>query len=107
MLTYSIFSPEHLPLAAYHIFFYGAAVQYKETLLKVEDIKLKNGKGAIKKLQVGDFIYLQQNPFSSSRYAALAQQGKRILWIIHAKSHTYMGKVVEGKVECLIKGHTA
>ena len=57
--------------------------------------------GRIKRVTVGDYTYLEQNPNSGSKYAQLVKQGHKIIWIIHHPTGRYVGKVMDGKVEQL------
>jgi hypothetical protein len=92
--------PSELPLAIWKLFFAGEKVFYKNQELRTKYVNLKSG-GTIKKIQVGEYLYLEQNPNSGSRYAAMSKQGHNILWIIHQPTNKYIGKVVDEKVEKL------
>lgn len=93
-----ITSPLELPLAIWKLFFSGEKIIYKNQDLKIKYINLRSG-GTIKKVQVGEYVYLEQNPNSGSRYAQMSKQGHKILWIIHQPTNKYIGKVMDGKAE--------
>lgn len=94
---YNIWDSKKLPQAVFNLFFNRKAVTYKGKLLKTKQVMLKAG-GTIKKIKIGDYVYLEQNPHTSSSYASAARNGKKIMWIIYSPSHTYVGRVVDGKV---------
>lgn len=98
---YQIADARFLPISAWHIFFMNAIVFYQGRQLVAKDVILRSGLGKLKKLVVGDYTYLEQNPFSGSKYAKMAQEGAKILWIIHTKTGKYVGKVMDGRVEKL------
>jgi hypothetical protein len=89
---------KQLPKEVFNLFFNKHAISYKGKPLKFRFVLLRNGKGRVKKLEVGDFTYLEQNPYSSSRWASLARDGKKIMWIIHTPTKNYIGRVVDGQV---------
>lgn len=100
--TVKLVGPHQLPLAAYLLFFEeGFNFIYKGQPLQVHTVHLRSGAGSIKKMQVGEFIYLEQNPHSGSVWAHRAQDGDRILWVIHEPSGKYVGRVLNGKLERL------
>jgi len=56
---------------------------------------------ALKDLLYLDFNglrYVQQNPKTSSEYAARARQGAKIMWIIRLSDNQYLGVVDNGQV---------
>ena len=46
-----------------------------------------------------DAILIEQNPKKSSEWAKLAQQGRRIAWVM--RDGEYLARVVDGEVEML------
>lgn len=42
--------------------------------------------------------YVQQNPNTSSVYAAEARQGSKIIWIIRLLDNVYLGRIQDGTV---------
>lgn len=100
--TVVLAGPHQLPLAAYLLFFEeGFNFIYKGQPLQVHTVHLRSGAGTIKKLQTGDFVYLEQNLHSGSSWAHRAQDGDKILWVIHEPTGKYVGRVLNGKLERL------
>ena len=100
MLTQNIFDPTKLPSAVWQLFFLGAELSYNNTPVKVHIVKMKAG-GTIKRVTIGDYTYLEQNPNSVSQYGRMARAGHRILWIIHFPTERYVGRVIDGEVRKL------
>ena len=99
MLCQSVYDPERLPAAVWSLIFNNVQLTYQNNPVKVQVVKMRSG-GEIKKVTIGDFTYLEQNPNSSSKYGEMARRGQHILWIIHS-SGKYVGRVIGGKVERL------
>lgn len=58
--------------------------------------------GACFALDVGEFRFITQNPYKSSKWGLLAREGKQISWLIHQPTNRWIARVVEGEVELLI-----
>lgn len=87
----------HLPWAIYHTIFNGVRFVYKGKELRPVMVHTNNGT-RLKKVQVGEFIYIEQNPGKLSEWGELARNGKKILWIIHQPTGVYVGRIVEGNI---------
>jgi len=90
----------HLPWAIYNLFFKGMRIAYGGKELQIQMVTPRNG-GTIKTVQVGDYMYLEQNKLTSSKYAYLAKKGRKILWIVHVPTGKYVGRVIDGDVKPL------
>ena len=106
----SINKSNQLPLAIYNLIFNGVKVIYKGNQIKKYTVSMRSG-GTISKVKVGEFLYLEQNPYKDSKYGRLARQGHKIIWIIYepvnkSKQHpfrpgAYIAKVVDEEIERL------
>lgn len=88
-------NPKDLPILIWKLFFAGERIIYKGQELKFHRVL----NGEIKKIQVGDYIYLEQNPKKGSRFGQMARQGAKILWIIHAPTNQWVKRVIDQKVK--------
>ena len=89
---------QSLPEAVFVLFFRGKPICYKGNPLQIETLRLRSGKGTLKKTKVGSYLYVEQNPNSGSKFAQMAKKGHQILWIIHEPTGRYVGKVVDREV---------
>ncbi len=90
--------PQHLPWAVYQMFFNRMRIAWAGKEIRPKSVTLRSGKGTVKKVQVGDYIYLEQNPHKDIRYGMLADKGKKVLWINNAPTGQYVGRVVDGSI---------
>lgn len=97
-MRYSTDNSKDLPRLVYKLLFDGAEIFYKDKQLQLGKVRLRSGRGTLKKVKVGDYVYLEQNPHTASRWGALARCNHNIMWIIHDPSGKYIGRVVDGKV---------
>jgi len=67
MLSQQIFDATRLPSAVWALMFNNVELYYQNKKVEVRLVNLSAG-GTIKKVIVGDFTYLEQNPHSSSQY---------------------------------------
>ena len=63
-------------------------------------IKITSRAG-LKYIEIDEFKFMEQNPNKSSKWAKMAQNGTRIIWIF--KGRSYHARVVEGKFTLLKK----
>lgn len=109
METYIVDNPSDLPLAIFNLLFNRAKVVYCGEQVKRQVVTMRAG-GTIKKAKVGDFVYLEQNPYKNSQSGGLAKAGHKIMWIIYepqSKPHlfnpgTYVAKVMDGQARRLV-----
>jgi hypothetical protein len=97
MLSRQVFDSTQLPAAVWQHFFHNCELYYQNDLYQSTKVNLKSG-GEIKKLTIGHYTYLEQNPHSTSEWGRMARLGHKILWIIHYPTQRYVGRVVDGKV---------
>jgi hypothetical protein len=97
MLVQQIYDPAKLPSAVWQLFFNQVELFFNNNPVKYQTVNLKSG-GAIKRVIIGSYTYLEQNPHSSSQYGIMARNGHKIIWIIHFPTGRYVGKVVDGRV---------
>jgi hypothetical protein len=100
LLQQNVYDSRKLPSAVWYLFFCNVALLYQNFPVQVSTVNLKSG-GTIKRTQIGDYTYLEQNPHSVSQYGKMAREGHKILWIIHHPTDRYVGRVIDGKVEKL------
>jgi len=87
-----------LPKAVYKLMFNSTSFNYKGKKVKPKIVTLRSPKGkVIKKVQIGDYVYLQQNPYKNSSYGQRARNGENIMWIIHQPTGRYIGRVIDGQ----------
>ena len=97
MLTQKVYDSAHLPGAVWQLFFNDVELFFDNEKCVPTTVHLRSG-GTIKRLTIGHYTYLEQNPHSTSEYGRLARAGHKILWIIHFPTQRYVGRVVDGKV---------
>lgn len=97
-------NPKDLPLATFRLLFHGEELIYKGKKVPLRKINLRAG-GTLRKVEVGDFAYIEQNPSKRSKWAAMARRGHNILWIINTRTNEYWGRVVDGEVTPLRTSH--
>lgn len=90
-------NPKDLPGLVYKLFFTGAKIIYKGKELQATTV----AGGKVKKIKIGNYIYLEQNPIKNSRWGALARCNHNILWIINDTNGKYIGRVVDGQISQL------
>jgi hypothetical protein len=98
MQTIKVNDKKALPLLAWMVMFGRAKGYYLDKELKLTFFKTFRG-GWLKKISFKEKTYLQQNPYTSSKYANLARKGHMILWIVDNSTGKYNGRVEDGKVE--------
>jgi len=111
MKTIETNNPTDLPLAVFKSIFSGEKIIFGGTPVEVKQVSLSSGAGSIKKVKIGNFLYLEQNPYKDSKYGRLARAGHKIMWIIYEptedvpfhryKPGSYIMKVENGKAERL------
>jgi len=100
--------PKELPRSIFNVFFHGSTTMFNNEPLKVKTVTLSSGQGTIKKVKVGDFLYLEQNPYKDSFHGRLAAAGIGVMWVIYDsdkgpfKKGQYLLKVTSDKVERLV-----
>lgn len=107
----TITNPTNLPLAVYNLFFYEQDFFFGGKKIDTKKINLSSGKGTIKKVKIGNFLYLEQNPHKNSENGRLTRVGNKIMWVIYEPTNTvphhryrpgsYLMKVQNGKSERL------
>lgn len=61
---------------------------------EVYDIELTS-RAKVKRVQIGDLSFLEQNPKKDSHWAKEAQEGHQIMWVMHGRR--YLARVRDGK----------
>lgn len=89
--------PKMLPKAAFMVMFARMRILYKGQLLVTSIITSKRGR-LLRAIEVGDYLYIEQEKFEQTHWAAMARKGHGILWIVHRPTAELVGKVVDGKV---------
>ena len=85
-----------LPAGVWLVMFGGGNVWFQGKKLEVEMMSVWSG-GELKKVRVGKWLFIEQNPHKSSKEAFLVREkGYKILWVIDRKKNRYVGKVVNG-----------
>ena len=54
-------------------------------------------RGHIKAVDLGGFRFIGQNPNKNSKWAKLAREGHKILWVIRLSDNVWAGRVVDGQ----------
>ena len=88
--VYSTDNPKELPRLAFRAVFYNEPFVYRgmfQTKTMISKTKRLNG------LNIGNWLYLQQNPFTKSSWARKAREREMILWIIHKPTNTWCFRV--------------
>jgi hypothetical protein len=49
--------------------------------------------GGVKSITIGDYLFIEQNPRTGSIWAARANAGAKIMWIIKRSNRKYVGRV--------------
>ena len=49
----------------------------------------------------GDWLYIEQNPHTNSKWARLAKDGHKIMWVIFKPLSIYVVRVADGKIKML------
>lgn len=85
-----------LPLGTFMVLFGGFRFLYKGSLMSV---KLINFDGDLSRgIEIGDFLYIEQNKFGNSKMAQRRRAGELILNIVDKRNNRLVGRVVNGKV---------
>jgi hypothetical protein len=96
-----IATPKDLPLNVWKLFFQNIKLYYQNKEIVKKKITTRSGTPLLA-VHIGDFLYIEQNPDSPSKYAAMARNGYKILWIIRLNpTKKYVGRVINGRVEKL------
>ena len=76
---------------------------YKKMFLS-EPVRIKNKeipikvKAGLRRYDVGNILFIEQNPKAKTVWATKAKEGAKILWIIDTKWNKYLYRVVDGKI---------
>lgn len=88
---------KELPALIYRAIFHNEQFLWKGQFTS----KTQTSKQKLRKVQIGDWLYLEQNKFKDSENGRLAKKGHKIIWIIHQPTNTWVGKIINGKTEWL------
>jgi len=89
-----------LPKAAWMVMFGNMRVMYKGALLTSNIVRSTKGK-LLRAIEVGDYLYIEQEKFEQTHWAEMARKGNKILWIVHKPTAKLVGKVVNSVVQKL------
>lgn len=92
-------TPKDLPKAIFELMFHHTNVCYKDKKLKFTFAKSKEG-DFIKKIQVDNYVYIQQHPRSISPMQK-GPSGANIMWVVDVKTNKYVAKVESNGVTIL------
>lgn len=71
------------------------------------EIKLSSGRtipirdmagGKCRGADLGDHRFVTQNPAKYSKWAKMAREGHKVMWIINSRTGKWLGPVVDGKI---------
>ena len=77
--------------------FYNKLFAGEPAIYKGKKIPLKKVKG-LRRYDVGNILFIEQNPKAKTVWAKEAQKGKKIMWIVDTKWNKYLYRVVNGKI---------
>ena len=56
----------------------------------------RTGRAQLLTVNFDEYRFMEQNPMKTSKWAAMAKQGHKIIWIF--KGWNYIGRIVDGEV---------
>jgi len=54
--------------------------------------------GGLKRFDIGNLLFIEQNPKKGTEWAARVRKGAKIMWIIDTKWNRYLVRVENGKI---------
>jgi hypothetical protein len=77
---------------------------------KIESLELRGHiysvrktSGGLRKIDTENYLFIEQNPQKDSEWGKLARSGYKIMWIIRKADNKFIGKVMDGTLEQLVK----
>jgi hypothetical protein len=84
-----------IALKVYEVVFGGKiSVQIKD-----EEYSIRRTRTGLRFVEIGEHVFLEQNPEKDSRWGELARQGHKILWVLEGRK--YVAQVRDGKYYAL------
>jgi len=65
-------------------------IEFQGKRIRKRKIKIKYANKFLSYFPLGRFIFIEQNPFKKSKWAAKARAGKKIAWLIDTKTEAYL-----------------
>ena len=84
-----------LLLFLYNNLFRNKSIKYKGRLVPLKVMK------GLRSYILGDLLFIEQNPYKKSEFAARARRGRKIAWLIDKKKSKYLARVENGKIYIL------
>lgn len=77
--------------------FYKNMFGGKDVVYKGKKFPLRKVAG-LRRYDVGNLLFIEQNPKKTTEWAARARKGAKILWVIDTKWNKYLVRVENGKI---------
>jgi len=77
--------------------FFNALFSGKDVIFKGQKFPLRKIRG-LKRFDVGNLLFIEQNPKKKTEWATRARKGAKIMWIIDTKFNRYLVRVEDGKI---------
>ena len=77
--------------------FYKGLFANKDVFYKGQRFPLKK-LGGLRRFDVGNLLFIEQNPKKKTEWADRARKGAKIMWIIDTKFNRYLVRVEDGKI---------
>jgi len=82
----------------YNQLFKERSIVFQGKDIGIKRLKIHGTKVLLRYFPLGDFIFVEQNPFKRSKHARKARKGKKIAWLINRKKNQYVARVTKDKV---------
>jgi len=69
----------------------------KDVVYKGKKFPLGKLKG-LRRYDVGNLLFIEQNPRKTTEWAERARKGAKIMWVIDTKFNRYLARVEDGKI---------
>lgn len=84
-------NPKELPALCFAAIFEGKQFCYRGMF----QARTETARKKLRCLNIGDYLYIEQNRRTKSKYAQSARAGKKIMWVIHKPTGKYILRVTE------------
>ncbi len=77
--------------------FFKNMFENKDVVYQGKTFLLRKTDG-LRRYDVGNLLFIEQNPKKESEWAVRARKGAKILWVIDTKWNKYLVRVEDGKI---------